>query len=59
MNHKDEFVEEVRKAREEFAAQFNYNLVAMYEALKASEQTRSNIATLQPVEPRMEPVGSN
>ena len=29
MNHKDEIAEEVRKAREEFAAQFNYNLVAM------------------------------
>jgi hypothetical protein len=52
MNLKDEIVEEVRAAREAYAARFNYDLVEMYKDLKAKEQVRGrNIATLQPVEP--------
>lgn len=34
---KDPIVEEVRKAREEHAAQFGYDLRAIYEALKEEE----------------------
>jgi len=54
MNLKDEIVEEVRAAREAYAARFNYDLAEMYKDLKAKEQAHScNIAALQPVEPRL------
>jgi len=53
MNLKDEIVEEVRAAREAYAAQFNYDLTSMFEDLKAKEQAHSRkIAALQPVEPQ-------
>ena len=53
MNLKDEIVEEVRAAREAYAARFNYDLAEMYKDLKAKEQAHSgNIAPLQPVEPQ-------
>jgi hypothetical protein len=53
MNLKDEIVEEVRAAREAYAARFNYDLAEMYKDLKAKEQTRGrSIAPLQPVEPQ-------
>ena len=52
MNRKDEIVEEVRVAREAYAARFNYDLAEMYKDLKANEQARNrNIASLQPAEP--------
>jgi len=52
MNLKDEIVEEVRAAREAYAARFHYDLAEMYKDLKAKEQARDrNIATLQTVEP--------
>ncbi len=52
MNSKDEIVEEVRVAREAYAARFNYDLAEMFKDLKAKEQQRGrNIAPLQPVEP--------
>jgi len=55
MNLKDEIVEEVRAAREAYAARFNYDLAKMYEDLKAKEKGRSrNMATLQPVEPQLD-----
>ncbi len=51
MNRKDEIVEEVRAAREAYAARFNYDLAEMYKDLKANEQApKRNIAELQPAE---------
>jgi len=35
---KDEIVEEVRKNREAYAAQFNFDLQAIYDDLKKAEQ---------------------
>jgi len=35
---KDEIVEEVRKNREAYAAQFNFDLQAIYEDLKKAER---------------------
>jgi hypothetical protein len=53
MNSKDEIVDQVRAAREAYAARFNYDLTEMYKDLKAKEQARSrNIAGLEPVEPQ-------
>ena len=34
----DEIVEETRKAREEYAAKFNYDLEAIYQDLKKQEE---------------------
>lgn len=52
MNLKDEIVEQVRAAREAYAAR-NYDLAEMYKDLKAKEQARNrNIAPLKPVEPQ-------
>ena len=34
---KDEVVEEVRKARDEFAAKFNYDMDAIYREIKKQE----------------------
>jgi hypothetical protein len=49
MNRKDEIVEEVRAAREAYAAQFNYDLEEVFKDLKAKERVhRRNIASLQP-----------
>lgn len=53
MNLKDEIVDEVRAARDAYAARFNYDLEEMYKDLKAKEQARNrNIAPLKPVEPQ-------
>ena len=52
MNLKDEIIEEVRAARDAYAARFHYDLAEMYKDLKAKEQAHSdNIASLQPVQP--------
>ena len=51
---KDEIVEEVRVAREAYAARFNYDLAEMYKDLKSKEESsRRNMAALQQVEPRV------
>ena len=48
----DEIVEEVRKAREEYAAKFDYDLEAIYEDLKASEsRVKAEVVSLTPKEP--------
>jgi hypothetical protein len=53
MNWKDEIVEEVRAAREAYAARFNYDLAEMFKDLKSKERAnRRNIASLKPAEPQ-------
>lgn len=56
MNWKDEIVEEVRTAREAYAAQFNYDLELMFEDLKKKEEQnpapRANLKPLKPHEQR-------
>jgi len=45
----DEIVEEVRKARDEYAAKFNHNLDAIYEDIKKQEkQTKHKVVSLPP-----------
>ncbi len=49
---KDTIVEETRKARDEYAAKFNYDLDAMYEDLKEKEkQNEERLVSLPPKEP--------
>jgi len=56
MKWKDEIVEEVRTARESYAAQFDYDLVRMFEDLKEKEEQnpapRTNLKPLNPHEER-------
>jgi hypothetical protein len=53
MKWQDEIVEEVRAAREAYAAQFDHDLVRMFEDLKKKEeQNPAPLANLRPVEPR-------
>jgi hypothetical protein len=60
MNVKDEIVEDVRAAREAYAARFNYDLADMYKYLKAKEQASNHpIAKLEPVQPQPNTVVSN
>ena len=52
MKWQDEIVEEVRTAREAYAAQFDYNLERMFEDLKKKEeQNPAPCANLQPLKP--------
>jgi len=43
MNLKDEIVEEVRAAREAYAARFNYDLTETYKDLKAKERAAATL----------------
>jgi hypothetical protein len=53
MRWKDEIVEEVRRARDEYAAQFDYDLKRMFEDLKKREQEHpERLAKIKPVRPR-------
>ena len=53
---KDEIVDETRKVREEYAAQFNYDLAAIYGDLKQKEaETKHKIISLIPKEPELVP----
>jgi hypothetical protein len=53
MNQKDEIVEEVRKARDAYAAQFDYDLKRIFEDLKQKEQQHpSRLAKLKPLKPQ-------
>ena len=50
---KDEIVEEVRRVREAYAAQFDYDLKRMFEDLKEREQQEpERLAKIKPVTPR-------
>jgi hypothetical protein len=52
----DEIVEETRKAREEYAGQFNYDLEAIYEDLKRQEKKSARkIVSLPPRERELIP----
>lgn len=49
---RDSLVDETRKAREEYAAKFNYDLVAIYRDLKEKEnQSEREVVSLRPKEP--------
>ena len=54
---KDEIVEEVRTAREAYAAQFDYDLKRIFEDLKRQEEQnpapRANLKPIQPWEQRL------
>ena len=56
MKRKDEIVEQVREAREAYAAQFDYDLQRIFEDLKKKEAhnpaPRSELRPLQPDNPR-------
>jgi hypothetical protein len=53
MKWKDEIVEEVRKAGEAYAAQFDYDLKRMFEDLrKKEEEDPAPRANLQPLKPQ-------
>ena len=53
MKWKDEIVEEVRQARDSYAAQFDYDLKRMFEDLKKKEdQNPAPRANLKPLKPQ-------
>jgi hypothetical protein len=53
MKWKDEIVEEVRAARDTYAAQFDYDLARIFEDLKKKEQQHpERLANLKPLKPR-------
>lgn len=55
MTVRDEILEEVRAAREAYAARFNCNLAEIYKDPIGKEKARErNIAQLRPIEPRPE-----
>ena len=52
MKWKDEIVEEVRTARQAYAAQFDYDLARIFEDLKKKEERNpAPRADLKPLEP--------
>jgi hypothetical protein len=54
---KDEIVEEVRKARDEYAAKFNYDLDAIYKDIKEQEkQSQHKVVSLPPKKPELLPI---
>ena len=53
MSFQDEIVEEVRKARDAYAARFDYDLARMFEDLKEkAKQNPGKRAKIEPVRPR-------
>jgi hypothetical protein len=56
MKWKDEIVEEVRKAKDHYAARFDYDLGRMFEDLQKKEQENAAPrANLEPVKPAGQP----
>ena len=52
MRWKDEIVEEVRRVREAYAAQFDFDLKRMFEDLKKKEeQDKGQLAKIEPLKP--------
>jgi hypothetical protein len=50
----DEIVEEVRKARDEYAAQLNYDLEAIFKDIKQKEEkTDREVVSLPPRKPQL------
>lgn len=50
----DEIVEEVRKARDEYAAQFNYDLEAIFKDIKQQEEKSDReVVSLPPRKPEL------
>jgi len=57
MEWKDPIVEEVRRAREAYAARFDYDLERMFEDIKKREQEHpERLATIKPVKPNKQRV---
>jgi hypothetical protein len=53
MKMRDEIVDEVRANREAYAAQFNFDLRAIFEDLKKQEQAHpERLAKLRPARPK-------
>ena len=58
MKWKDEIVEEVRRAKEAYAARFDYDLKRMFEDLKKNEeQNPAPRANLKPLKPAAAIIG--
>jgi hypothetical protein len=56
MNPQDEIVDEVRAARETYAARFDDDLERIFEDLKKAEnQSPAAISDLKPLEPHKQP----
>jgi hypothetical protein len=50
----DEIVEEVRKARDEYAAKFNYDLEAIFKDIKQQEEkSHREVVSLPPRKPEL------
>jgi hypothetical protein len=50
----DKIVEEVRKVRDEYAAEFNYDLEAIYKDIKEQEkQSQRKVVSLPPKKPEL------
>lgn len=50
----DEIVEEIRKARDEYAAQFNYDLDAIFKDLKQQEEkSQRELVSRPPKQPEL------
>lgn len=59
MEWKDEIVEEVRAAREAYAARFDYDLARIFEDIQKEEQKHpERLADLKPVKRRVPHTGS-
>lgn len=56
---KDPIIEEIHKFREAHARKFNYDMDAIFADLELKQAKRKNLATLQPVEPKLRRVAES